>query len=301
MSETRVPLLLSPSGAHESLKAPAESWFRLLRERLCAAFEEIEAGAAALSASPVRFQRRPWLRPTADGADGGGGEMSLLHGAVFEKAGINISVVGGEFSPEFRSQIPGAERDGRFWAAGLSLVAHPRNPYVPAAHLNTRLIITTQGWFGGAADITPMLPETKEAAADAARFHAALRIACDRHDPAYYPRFCAWCERYFFLPHRGEARGLGGIFFDDLDSGDPAADFAFVQEVGYAFLEIYPALVRERMSMEWTPNDRERQLIRRGRYAEFNLLYDRGTIFGLRTGGNPDAILMSLPPEVRWP
>jgi len=284
---------------HAKLKDPARAWFESLRDRLCAAFEAIE-DAAGLE-QPGRFARTAWSRPTADGSDGGGGVMSVLRGGVFEKLGVNVSTVWGEFSPEFGAQIPGAEQDPRFWASGISLVAHMRSPRVPAAHFNTRMLVTTKGWFGGGGDLTPMRPEAPEAVADAADFHAAFRTACDRHDKRYYPEFKAWCDRYFFLPHRNEPRGAGGIFFDHHFSGDADADFAFTRDVGLAFLEVFPRIVRRRMAEPWTPAEREHQLVRRGRYVEFNLIHDRGTLFGLKTGGNVEAILMSLPPAVRWP
>jgi coproporphyrinogen III oxidase len=300
--------------AHVGLQGAARAWFEALRDRLCAAFEAIEdaagEGAACPASSadgvvgggqPGRFVRTVWSRPAPDGADGGGGVMSVLRGRVFEKVGVNVSTVWGEFSPEFRGQIPGAEQDPRFWASGISLVAHMRSPRVPAAHFNTRMLVTTKGGFGGGGDLTPMRIDAPEAIEDAADFHAAFKAACDQHNPEYYPEFKAWCDRYFFLPHRNEPRGAGGIFFDHHFSGDADADFAFTRDVGLAFLEVFPRIVRRRVAEPWTPAEREHQLVRRGRYVEFNLIHDRGTLFGLKTGGNVEAILMSLPPEVRWP
>jgi coproporphyrinogen III oxidase len=288
---------------HHALKQAAREWFESLRDRLSAEFEAIEdAQDGPCAGQPAgRFARTAWQRPTADGLDGGGGVMSVMRGRVFEKVGVNVSTVWGQFSPEFRAQVPGAEQDPRFWATGVSLVAHMRSPRVPAAHFNTRMLITTKGWFGGGGDLTPMRLEAPEAVEDAADFHAALKTACDRHDPGYYKEFKDWCDRYFFLPHRGEPRGAGGIFFDHHFTGDAAADYAFTRDVGLAFLDAFPRIVRRRMGETWTAADREHQLVRRGRYAEFNLIYDRGTLFGLKTGGNVEAILMSLPPELKWP
>jgi coproporphyrinogen III oxidase len=273
-------------------KALASDWFAALRDDICAAFETIEDSVATKQKPAGRFERKSWNR---DG--GGGGEMSLMRGQVFEKVGVNISTVFGSFSDDFKAEIRGAETDGAFWASGISLVAHMQNPHVPAAHMNTRFICTSQNWFGGGGDLTPLLPDA-EAGAD---FHAGLKVACDRHDPDYYAKYKKWCDEYFYLPHRDEPRGAGGIFYDNLNSGDWSADFAFTQDVGRGFRDAYVDIVKSRMNKSWTDAERHQQLVRRGRYVEFNLLYDRGTLFGLKTGGNIEAILMSMPPEVRWP
>ncbi|AOW45738.1 oxygen-dependent coproporphyrinogen oxidase [Acetobacter ascendens] len=294
--------------AHQALREPARQWFESLRDKICAAFEAIEDDAVKQN-SPIlpgheaagRFKRKSWNRLNEDGSPGGGGVMSVMHGRVFEKVGVNVSTVQGTFTPEFAATIPGASEDPHFFATGISLVAHMCSPLVPAAHFNTRMIITTKGWFGGGGDITPMFPASAEAQDDAARFHAAFAQACNAHDPEYYPRFKAWCDKYFYLPHRNEPRGLGGIFYDRLNSGDVQEDFAFTKDVGLAFLNAFPEIIRSRMMEPWTPEQRDAQLIRRGRYVEFNLLHDRGTLFGLKTGGHTEAILMSMPPEVKWP
>jgi coproporphyrinogen III oxidase len=269
----------------------AKEWFESLRDRICAAFESIEREAG----SDAVFSFAEWDRADPDGSPGGGGVRGLMKGKVFEKAGVNVSTVAGSFSPEFAKTINGAEDDPRFFATGISLVAHMANPHVPAVHMNTRFLTTTKRWFGGGADLNPPIPYEE----DTAEFHARLRAACAAHDPTYYTRFSKWAEEYFFIPHRDVHRGVGGIFYDHLE-GYFDAHFAFTQAVGEAFLDIYPKLVRRRMDTPFGEADKARQLEWRGRYAEFNLIYDRGTLFGLKTGGNVDAILMSLPPVATW-
>jgi coproporphyrinogen III oxidase len=288
-------------------QAAARGWFEDLQSQLVAAFERMEdlgPGRRGSHDAPGRFVRKPWSRTDHTGAPGGGGSMAVLKGRVFEKAGIHSSTVFGTFAPEFAAQIPGASEDPRFWASGVSLIAHPWNPNLPAVHMNTRFVVTSKAWFGGGADLTPVLDARRhQTDPDALAFHAAMKAACDAHAAvAPYERFKAWCEDYFFVKHRNEPRGIGGIFFDYLDGADGfAPHFAFTRTVGNAFLDVYPRIVAANAGKPFTAEQEHEQLVRRGRYVEFNLLYDRGTIFGLRTGGNVESILSSLPPRVEWP
>ena len=275
-------------------KLQAVEWFKSLRDEICKIFEqlELENNGQMSHEKPGIFSRKNWARP-----GGGGGEMSIMRGRVFEKVGVNFSEVYGRFSESMMSKIKGASKDPNFWAAGISIVCHLQSPIVPAIHMNTRHIITSKSWFGGGTDLTPIIKNDE----DKEQFHSALKVMCDKHDKEYYYKFKKWCDDYFYLKHRKEPRGAGGIFYDDLNSGNWQKDFMFTKDVGKTFKDIYPKIVRKHFNKPWTEEQREHQLVRRGRYVEFNLVYDRGTRFGLETEGNVEAILMSLPPEVKWP
>jgi coproporphyrinogen III oxidase len=290
----------------ETKKRLASSWFKELRDKICDEFEKLELELSEgkfASDTPGKFERTPWDRGGENEQNesgsilNGGGEISLMRGRVFEKVGVNFSEVYGTFSENFRKEIPGGEESGgAFWASGISLVAHMHSPKVPAVHMNTRMIVSSKGWFGGGADLNPMI-EVEE---DTNAFHEAFKTCCDKHDPSYYDKFKKWCDEYFYIKHRKKARGVGGTFYDYLEN-DWENDFAFTKDVGLSFLDIYPKIVRAHMNEPWNDQEREAQLVKRGHYAEYNLLYDRGTRFGLMTGGNTEAILMSLPPEAKWP
>jgi coproporphyrinogen III oxidase len=285
-------------------QAKATAWFSELQGKLIAAFEKLEddAGPPLFPGAAGRFEKTPWNR--GDGSeDLGGGTMAVMRGRLFEKVGVHVSCVYGTFAPEFAKTIPGADKSGgRFWASGISVIAHMVSPRVPAVHMNTRMLVTSESWFGGGADLTPLLAvQRTEDFPDGQDFHAAMKAACDPHRAADYAAMRKHCEEYFYLPHRNEPRGIGGIFYDRFNSGNWDEDFAFTKDVGLRFLDVYPKIVRRRMAESWSAAEREEQLIRRGRYVEFNLLYDRGTTFGLKTGGNVASILSSMPPVVKWP